>query len=306
MCQPDSLLPNEDGFGDEELLAAEFDDTHALAAADHRSFLLTVAYDGSNYSGWQLQVDDLTVQQVLEGAVAKTLGVPAIRVHASSRTDAGVHAIGQAAMFRTTNWKAAADRLPFAINTKLPPDVVVRTAREVPLTFHPLRNSTGKRYRYQVFSSRINDPISARQHWWVRRRASLESMQAAADYLVGRHDFASFQSTGSPRSSTVRTVRSLTVSEVERMDGKLISIDIEADGFLYNMVRNIVGTLVQVGVGRERPEWVQGVLEARDRTVAGAAAPPQGLVLMEVMFDPASLQGEGSEATVPDRYEHGV
>ena len=257
-----------------------------------RAFLLTIAYDGSNYFGWQLQPEHVSVQQVVEAAVARTLDVPQIRVHASSRTDAGVHALGQAAVFRTTRWNAAADRLPFALNTKLPGDVVVRAAREVPLSFHPLRHSIGKRYRYQVLTSRINDPLSARQHWWVRRRADCRRMQEAARFLVGRHDFASFESTGSPRSSTVRTVHSLTVTEIEHMDGRLLQIDIEADGFLYNMVRNIVGTLVQVGVGREEPQWVQYVLDCKDRTVAGATAPPQGLVLMHVAFDPLQLSGE--------------
>lgn len=250
-----------------------------------RAFLLTLAYDGTNYFGWQLQPDQVSVQQVLETAVAKTLGVERIRVHASSRTDTGVHATGQAAVFRTNAWTAPADRLPFALNTKLPADVVVRRAREVSLGFHPLRDSTGKRYRYHVFSSRFNDPLAARGHWWVRRAAQLEPMQEAARQLVGRHDFVSFQSAGSPRSSTVRTVRSLAVTEVPRLDGRLFLIDIEADGFLYNMVRNIVGTLVQVGVGRARPEWVGEVLRAKNRCLAGAAAPPQGLVLMEVMFD---------------------
>lgn len=256
----------------------------AAVEAGTRAFLLTLAYDGSSYFGWQMQPDQPTVQAVVERALAKILDVPSIRVHASSRTDTGVHAIGQAAVFRTNRWQAPADRLPFALNTRLPADVVARQAVEVPLGFHPLRNSTGKRYRYRVFSSRVEDPIHARTHWWIRRRVNLEWMQQAAEYLVGRHDFHSFQSTGSPRSSTVRTVRTLTVSQTSHQDGQMFTIEIEADGFLYNMVRNIVGTLVQVGVGRAAPAWVGEVLAAQDRCVAGATAPPQGLALVEVLF----------------------
>jgi tRNA pseudouridine38-40 synthase len=294
MSRHDERLLPEDSVGESESKPLEElfsgDERSSGELGKSRAFLLTLAYDGSRYCGWQLQPDHLTVQQVVEGAVAKTLGVPFVRVHASSRTDTGVHALGQAVVFRTSQWTAAADRLPFAINTKLPADVVVRAAREVPLSFHPLRHTLSKRYRYQVFSSRINDPLSARQHWWVRRQAVCERMVEAAKLLEGRHDFASFQSTGSPRSSTVRTVHSLSVRESQRLDGRLIQIDIEADGFLYNMVRNIVGTLVQIGVGREEPDWARHVLESKDRTIAGATAPPQGLVLMGVVFNPQEIE----------------
>ena len=249
-----------------------------------RALLMTVAYDGSNYCGWQRQPDHPTVQATLEQALFEVTGDKSIRALASSRTDTGVHAIGQSVLCKTKYWKAPADKLPFALNTKLPLDIVVREAVDVPLDFFPLRHSTGKRYRYQVYCSRKGDPINARTHWWVRRRMSLERMQTAACHLVGEHDFASFESTGSPRSSTIRTVRELTVTVSEHMDGKLFSFEIEANGFLYNMVRNIVGTLVQVGVGREEPEWIRTVLNAGDRCVAGATAPPQGLCLMKVFY----------------------
>ncbi len=278
MSPPDENASEEQG-------ASQSAEEPGSSASGMRKFLLTLAYDGSHYFGWQRQPEEfVTVQQVVEEALARVLEVPAIRVHASSRTDTGVHAVGQAAAFRTDRWRAAAECLPFALNTRLPPDVVARAAVEVPLTFHPLRDSTGKRYRYQVYSSRLADPLQAKLHWWIRRRACLESMRRAAEFLVGRHDFESFQSTGSPRSSTVRTVRSLTIEQTPHLDGQLFTIDIEADGFLYNMVRNIVGTLVQVGVGRATPEWVVEVLAAKDRCVAGATAPPQGLCLLEVLF----------------------
>lgn len=249
-----------------------------------RAYRLTIAYDGTDYFGWQRQPHHPTVQSHVEAAVRSTLGDDAIQVYASSRTDTGVHAIGQSAMLRTTLWPAEADKLPFALNTRLPLNIVVRDAVEVPLDFHPLRHSTGKRYRYQVYCARKGDPLHARTHWWIRQRVDLGKMRAAAERFVGEHDFFSFQSAGSPRENTVRHVRSLTIEANDHMDGKLYFVDIEANGFLYNMVRNIVGTIVQVGVGREQPDWITQVLDAHDRSVAGAAAPPQGLCLMEVLF----------------------
>lgn len=249
-----------------------------------RAFRMTVAYDGSNYFGWQLQPDLPTVQEAVERALSQLFDVPKIRVIASSRTDTGVHALGQSVVVRTDRWTAPADRLPYALNTCLPADIVVREACEVPIDFYPLRASTGKRYEYFVYCSRKADPIHGRTHWWVRRSVCDQAMRDAAQYLVGEHDFASFQTTGSPRESTVRHVRKLEVEARPHMDGVMLKIHIEANGFLYNMVRNIVGTLIQVGVGREKPEWVVEVLAAKDRRAAGATAPPQGLFLTEVLF----------------------
>lgn len=250
-----------------------------------QAYRLTVAYDGTNYFGWQRQPDQPTVQEELEKALWAATGDASIKAYGSSRTDTGVHALGQSVLIRTAAWRAAADKLPFALNTKLPADIVVRDAVPVPLGFHPLRDNDGKRYRYQVYNSRKGDPIGSRTHWWVRRRLSLERMQSAAARIRGRQDFYSFQSAGSPRSSTVRDVRRLEISDRPHMDGTLYTIEIEADGFLYNMVRNIVGTLVKVGTGQESPQWVSDVIAARDRRLAGATAPPQGLFLVEVLYE---------------------
>ncbi|MBX3423546.1 MAG: tRNA pseudouridine(38-40) synthase TruA [Pirellulaceae bacterium] len=249
-----------------------------------RAFLLTVAYDGAPYCGWQYQPGLPSVQKTLETALEAVLGQP-VRALASSRTDTGVHAVGQAVIVRTTGWRAAADRLPFALNIHLPGSIVVRAAREVSLKLHPLRGNSGKRYRYQVYNSRFGDPLGSKSHWWVRQRVSLEAMQEATKLLVGTHDFYSFQSSGSPRSSTVRTIQHLTIDGQAHLDGRLLTFHVQANGFLYNMVRNIVGTLIQVGVGHQSPQWVAEVLTAKNRQAAGAAAPPQGLTLMEVYFD---------------------
>ncbi len=249
-----------------------------------RAFLLTVAYDGTNYFGWQRQPDQPTIQAHVERAMCAITGEKSLTAYASSRTDTGVHALGQSVMFRTSRWQAAAENIAFAMNTKLPLDIVVRESQEVPIGFHPLRDSCGKRYRYQIYSSRKGDPLHARTHWWIRRRLSLEDMRAAGHYILGEHDFCSFESTGSPRQSSIRHVRALNIDCAPHLDGKLVTIDIEANGFLYNMVRNIVGTLVQVGVGRQPPSWIPQVFAAKDRQVAGATAPPQGLCLLEVLY----------------------
>ncbi len=249
-----------------------------------RCFRLTIAYDGTNYFGWQKQPHHPSVQAVLEHAVCAITGDKRTHVKASSRTDTGVHALGQSAVFTSSGWPAPADRIPLAINTKLPVDVAVRDAVEVPLKFNPLKASKSKRYRYQVYSARRPDPIGARTHWWVPRRMELEPMIAAGKLLLGTHDFAAMQTTGSPRSSTIRQIRDLTITAVPYMDGKLISIEVEANGFLYNMVRNIAGTLVQVGVGRKSPEWISEVMDSRDRREAGQTAPACGLFLLEVKY----------------------
>ncbi len=252
--------------------------------APERAFLLTLAYNGANYCGWQRQLNEPTVQEAVERSVASLLSIDSIVVHSSSRTDAGVHALGQAAVFRTDKWKPPAAKLPLALNTHLPGDIVARNAVEVPLTFNPLRDNHGKRYRYFAYCSRKADPIGSGTHWWVKQLVNPELLRDAANRVVGKHDFYSFQSVGSPRRSTVRHVRSLEITSREHMDGTMYQFDIEADGFLYNMVRNIVGTLIQISVGRKSPAWIDEILAARDREVAGAAAPPQGLFLLEVLF----------------------
>lgn len=249
-----------------------------------RSFRVTVAYHGARYNGWQRQLNHPTVQAAVEDAICKLLEIPFIRVLGSSRTDTGVHALGQSFVFRTTHWPAQADALPLALNTKLPPDIVVREAVEVANDFYPLRSNRGKRYRYHVYCGRKNDPINAATQWWIRQRMALEPMQLAAEYIVGEHDFFSFQSAGSPRENTVRDVRDLTITQRPQMDGVLYTLEIEANGFLYNMVRNIVGTLVRVGCKQQPPSWIKTVLASRDRSIAGATAPAQGLFLVEVYY----------------------
>lgn len=252
--------------------------------SDERVFKLIVAYDGTNYFGWQYQPDQPTVQRFVEAALGTVLGQPRWPARASSRTDAGVHALGQVVVFKTNAWKAAAEKLTPALNTYLPNDIVVRSAEEVQPNFHPLAFCTGKRYRYRVYSSRVADPLDSRFHWWVKQRLCIDRMREAAQLLIGKHDFAAFETSGSPRQNTIRTVRAIDIESHTHLDGQQISIEIEADGFLYNMVRNIAGTLVVVGRERQPPTWARDVLESKDRREAGQTAPPQGLQLLEIYF----------------------
>ncbi len=252
--------------------------------SDERVFKLIVAYDGTNYFGWQYQPDQPTVQRFIESAIGTVLGRPRWPARASSRTDAGVHALGQVVVFKTNAWKAAAEKLTPALNTHLPNDIVIRSSEEVQPNFHPLAFCIGKRYRYRVYASRVADPLDSRFHWWVKHRLNVDAMREAAAMLLGRHDFAAFETSGSPRQYTVRTVRAIEIESREYLDGQQISIEIEADGFLYNMVRNIAGTLVVVGRQRQPPSWVECVLASKDRREAGQTAPPQGLQLLEIYF----------------------
>ncbi len=277
------------------------DDSPEQSRAGERVFKLIVAYDGTNYCGWQRQPSAPTVQKQIEKAIGAVLRQPRWPARASSRTDAGVHAIGQVVAFRTSLWRAPADRWTPALNTELPDDIVVRQCTEVPSNFNPLAHCSGKRYRYRIYASRIADPLDARYHWWVKRKLNLEAMRQAASLLLGQHDFAGFETNGSPRQNTIRTVRDIQIAGREYLDGHRLEIEIEADGFLYNMVRNIVGTLVIVGRGSQPPEWVGHVLRSLDRKQAGQTAPAQGLHLLEVYFhDPAQWTPVGSRPTESD------
>ena len=225
----------------------------------------------------------MSVQRQIETAIHQIIGEE-VRVAGSGRTDAGVHAFGQVASFSTNRWNAPADRWVRAFNCFLPKDIVVRRAEEAALRFHAIRDSVGKLYRYTIRNSRVVDPHLAHLQWCVHRTLDVEAMRGAAQRLVGTHDFASLQGQGSPRYNTVRTIHTLEIQATDVWEGRVIEINVCANGFLYNMVRNIVGTLVEVGHGKHPPEWIDELLAKRDRSSAGQTAPAAGLCLMEVLY----------------------
>jgi len=248
-----------------------------------RTVRLILAYDGSAYAGWQMQANTLTVQQVLEDALRQVTGGEVIRPVASSRTDAGVHALGQLVSF-TTQSKLPADVFCRALNAVLPDDISIIEAADAPFGFHAIRDTIGKRYRYVVQHGKPRDLFARAYAWHVPQTLAIDAMQEAARGLVGTHDFCAFENQGSERESTVRTVHEL-VCLPRRINGAdHLHIEISGNGFLYNMVRNITGTLVSVGRGKHPPEWPAQVLASGDRRLGGMTAPPQGLVLLHVDY----------------------
>jgi tRNA pseudouridine38-40 synthase len=252
-------------------------------------FKLTLAYDGTGFSGWQAQPGRRTVQGELERGWREITG-ETVRFSVAGRTDAGVNAAGQVASVESaTEIPCAA--LVLALNAKLPEDVAVRLIERAPEGFHATHHAKGKRYRYSIYSDSRRPVFLRRYAWHVPKRLDVEAMPSAKQHLVGTHDFVSFQSAGSERESTVRTIFAAEVGRggvgeeggTTELDS-LVRIEVEGDGFLYNMVRAIAGTLVEVGRGRRASAWVANVIAARDRCAAGQTAPAHGLTLLEVHY----------------------
>ncbi|HEX4132570.1 MAG TPA: tRNA pseudouridine(38-40) synthase TruA [Pirellulales bacterium] len=251
-----------------------------------RTIKLTIAYDGTAYAGWQWQPEVPTIQGALEEAIHKITG-ERLRVIASGRTDAGVHALGQVVSF-TTDSSLAAAVLGRALNAELPRDIAVLSAEKVAERFHATRDAVRKRYRYVLHDGRQPDVFRRRYAWHLWERLDEAAMHAAAQSWLGRHDFAAFESAGSQRITTVRTVYDATVARSAsemNPEPNVITFEIEADGFLYNMVRTMVGTLVEIGRGKRSVAWAAEVLSSRDRRLAGMKAPPEGLFLVRVDYD---------------------
>lgn len=245
-----------------------------------RTVLLVVEYDGASLVGYQRQREGPSAQSLLEEACRRVAGV-APRLVASGRTDRGVHAGGLLvkATFRRLN--VPLDRLPAALSAHLPAEVAVIAAFEAPADFHPRRDVLRKTYRYRLLERPIRSPLERARAWQLAYRLDLVAMRRAARWLVGCHDFAAFATDAASKEDTVRTVSRVLV----RRCGDIIEIDVEGGGFLYNMVRAIVGSLVEVGRGRRPAEWLRGVLDGRDRRAAGPTAPPHGLMLLNVQPD---------------------
>ena len=224
---------------------------------------LIVAYDGTNYHGWQVQPNGETIEGVLNRTLSSLLGERII-VTGASRTDAGVHSMGNVAVFDTKS-RIPAEKISYALNQQLPEDIVVQKSEEVPADFHPRHCDSRKTYEYRIF---------------CYRKLDLEKMQQAAEYLKGEHDFKSFCAAAAVVETTVRTIYELTVSRQE----DIITIRVTGNGFLYNMVRIIAGTLLQAGMGMIEPEEIKTILAAKERSAAGPTAPAQGLTMIGIEY----------------------
>ena len=244
---------------------------------------LTVAYDGTGYAGWQIQPDRQTVQGVVEVAWRQITQEDA-RVSAAGRTDAGVHAYGQVVGLATESCLPIDDLLR-ALNAVLPNDVAVLAIEPVPAGFHATRDALGKTYRYQIHNGRVPSVFDRYFAWHYPQPLDAAAMHAAAQALVGRHDFSSFETAGSERPDSIRTIHEISVARGVGDLNDRITLTVTGDGFLYNMVRTIVGTLVEVGKGARDIGWPAEVLAAHDRRQAGQTAPPQGLFLVRVEYD---------------------
>ena len=243
-----------------------------------RRIKLIVAYDGTEYSGWQIQPEAPTIEMCLDKAIHELTGEN-VHVTGASRTDAGVHAYGNVAVFDTES-TIPGDRFTFALNRFLPDSIVIQDSWEVSVDFHPRHCNTRKTYEYRILNTAVPLPQKRNFTWHVAGSIDIEKMKEAAAYIVGEHDFKSFCCVRTQAESTVRTIYSLEVLQ----EGSEIIIRIKGNGFLYNMVRIITGTLIQVGKRRFKPEYVKQMLEAKDRTVAGQTAPPQGLTLVGIEY----------------------
>ncbi|MFM1769888.1 MAG: tRNA pseudouridine(38-40) synthase TruA [Verrucomicrobiota bacterium] len=269
---PHSVLP----------FRAEFLPCFPVTAAPCVKLKLTVAYDGAGYQGWQVQKIGRGVQPEVEAALRRLF--PSVqRLHSSSRTDTGVHALGMVAHVEVARAELTMPlrRLLLSVNAFLPPDIRVLAIRRVPAGFNARFDATGKEYRYQVWNHPVMNPLLRHQAWHVPQKLDLRAMRAAARTLVGRHDFRSFAATHNYEiEDTVRTLHRCDI----RRSGPLLTFILEGDGFLYKMCRGVVGTLVQLGRGKFAADGVRDLLAARDRRVTGMTAPAQGLVLWRVFY----------------------
>ncbi len=243
-----------------------------------RNIALKLTYDGSNYHGWQVQKRDITVAETLEKALAHIVEHP-VKLTGAGRTDAGVHAEVYLANFRTES-RIPCDRIPLAVNTRLPPDIVVTKATDVPLDFNAIGSCIQKEYTYRIYNSRIRDPFLRDRVWFYPKHLDEAVMQKAASYFVGTHDFAAVRSVGTETKTTVRTVKYFEITR----RGLQIDCRVCADGFLYNMVRAMVGSCVYASEGKFAPEDIPAILAGKNRTEAGPTAPPQGLYMTRLWY----------------------
>jgi tRNA pseudouridine38-40 synthase len=260
-----------EGFAGEESLEAM------------RNIKLIIEYDGTAYSGWQVQPNGLAIQEVMEQALLRLSGEPA-RLRSSGRTDAGVHARGMVACFLTEKGMPLR-AFREGLNCLLPDDIAVREATEVPLAFNPRADALAKHYRYTILHDNLRSPLTRHTAWRLGGKLDLDAMRAACEGFIGEHDFGAFQATKCAAKTTIRRINSLELVQ----DGPFIHLDVNGTGFLRNMVRIMAGTIAEVGQGKRSPQDVARLLREGDRQVSGITAPAQGLCLMEVFYPAESL-----------------
>ena len=273
-----------------------------------KRIMLTISYDGTDYVGWQMQKNGLAVEQVINEHLSRLLEED-ITVIGASRTDSGVHALGNVAVFDTET-KIPAEKISFALNQSLPEDIRIAGSKEVPADFHPRKEKCVKTYRYDILNSRYNIPVKRLYADYVYYPMDLEKMKEAAKYLLGEHDFIGFSSSGGQQKTTVRTIYSIDISSCEMFEGeekeytskevyeenkpsgqikdyppRLISITVTGNGFLYNMVRIIAGTLEKVAIGAYPPEYIKRILDSKSRSLQTAKAPARGLTLVRIDYE---------------------
>ena len=256
---------------------------------------LIISYDGTNYVGWQVQKNGFAIEQVINEHLSKLLEED-ITIIGASRTDSGVHALGNVAVFDTET-RIPAEKIALALNQSLPDDIKIVCSEEVPLDFHPRYHALAKTYQYTILNSRVNLPLERLYADYVYYELDVEKMRKAAQYLVGEHDFFAFSTAGGQQKSSIRTIHSIEIEEEalvnagppadssEHMfDPKLIRITVKGNGFLYNMVRIIAGTLEKTGMGIYPPEHVKEILESRDRSLSAPKASARGLTLIKIDY----------------------
>jgi tRNA pseudouridine38-40 synthase len=240
--------------------------------------LLTIAYDGTRYAGWQRQTNGLAVQQVIEDILATLLDRP-VTLRAASRTDAGVHALGQRAAFDGEGLKIPLEKLPQVLNGYLPKDISVTGLITVPDNFNP-RHALNKTYRYQIYNALCPNPLMVRYATFISQHLDFTAMQKAACMFIGRHDFKALCASPQENQSTVREIYKCEISR----EGPLLTLTVTGNGFLYNMVRILTGTVLYAGLNKIQPESIPEIISSRDRTRAGKTMPPEGLTLMEAVY----------------------
>lgn len=250
---------------------------------------LTVAYDGTNYRGWQVQPNGITIEQVLNEKLSALLGEEIV-VTGASRTDSGVHSLGNIAIF-DTNTRMPAEKISFALNQRLPEDIVVQDSREVLSDWHPRYQNSRKTYEYRILNRTFRMPGRRFDTYFYYHPLDVEKMQQAAAYLEGEHDFKSFCAVGAQVKTTTRTIYSCNVT---RDASDVITVRVTGNGFLYNMVRIIAGTLIKVGGGELAPEEIPLILEKKDRSAAGPTAPAHGLTMIGIEYEGENVEMDES------------